>query len=180
MSPFELIKLMMLSQRILANQEAWDCLEEDEKKQILNLLPEHTHPTADLSANDSDAKIPPLPQDFLRYSNNWRGGVRQFQVDLECGRYDPEWLSQADEAMMERADGKFDNWKDKEFEQFWGQKQKLHYASYAGEARQVKLETMVEHGVICKGDIWTYARVFDVGQKDKPSYARDFFVCLFP
>lgn len=77
---------------------------------------------------------------------------------------------------MERADGKFDNWKEKEFEQFWGQKQKLHYASYAGEARQVKLETMVEHGLFCKGDIWTYARVFDVGQKDKPSYARDFFV----
>lgn len=95
-------------------------------------------------------------------------------MDLECGRYDPEWLSQADEAMKERADGKFDKWKEKEFEQFWGQKQKLDWASYAGEASQVRLETLVANGVIHKGDIWTYARSFLVGDKGT-SYAHAFF-----
>ncbi|RMJ25477.1 hypothetical protein PHISP_03669 [Aspergillus sp. HF37] len=160
--------------KILANPEAWDCLEEDEKKQILHLLPEHTHPTADTAATEPDAIIPALPQEFLRYSNNWRDGVRQLQVDLECGRYDPEWLSQADEAMKQRADGKFDKWKNKEFEEFWGQKQKLYCRSYAGEATQVKLETLVEHDVVRKGDVWTYARVFYVG--GDRGYAQAFFI----
>ena len=97
-------------------------------------------------------------------------------MDLECGRYDPEWLSQADEAMKQRAEGKFDKWKEKEFEELWGQKQKLdHRGSHiSGEASQVGLETLVEHGVIRKGDVWTYSRVFDMGRK-KASYAHAFF-----
>lgn len=77
--------------------------------------------------------------------------------------------------MKQRADGKFDKWKDKEFEEFWGQKQKLYWESYAGEATQVKLETLVEQDVVRKGDVWTYARAFVVGG-DKGSYAQAFFI----
>ncbi|RJE18157.1 hypothetical protein PHISCL_09512 [Aspergillus sclerotialis] len=156
--------------KILAKPEAWNCLEEDEKKQILGLLPEDTHPNPDPPADNPDAKISPLPQEFLRYSNNWRGGVRQLQVDLECGRYDPEWLRQADTAVKERADGKYDAWKEKEFEEFWGQKQKLGRDAFAGEASQVKLETLVERGVFLKGDVWRYERgVYVTGEDGNKS-----------
>lgn len=142
-------------------------MDESEKKEILSCLPEHIHPQAESSQDglEAEARISPLPHEFLRYSNNWRGGVRQFQIDLQCGRYDPEWLRQAEEARRERAEGKFDMWKEKEFEQFWGQKQKLDQAAIAGEGSQVKLATLVDDGVVQMGDIWTYSRAFFIGEE---------------
>lgn len=101
----------------------------------------------------------------MRYSNVWRDAVRQFQVDLQAGRYDPEWLRQAAEAMEERAQGKFDKWKEEEFEEFWGQKQKLDYSVIAGESSRVKLDTLIQKGVVRKGDVWKYTRVF--GRKNE-------------
>ncbi|KAL1987163.1 hypothetical protein VTN96DRAFT_4769 [Rasamsonia emersonii] len=146
--------------KVFANPKAWTCLDESEKRELLSLLPAHVHPNPDPDPDDPDAKIPPLPQEFLRYDNNWRYGVRQFQVDLEAGRYDPEWLRQAAQAMKERAEGKFDKFKEEEFEQFWGQKQKLDYGVIAGESSKVKLETLIQHGVVRVGDVWKYSRVF--------------------
>ncbi|OJJ43825.1 hypothetical protein ASPZODRAFT_73446 [Penicilliopsis zonata CBS 506.65] len=142
--------------KLLARPEAWECLDEDEKKEILSLLPENVHP----ELGPSDEKIAPLSQSFLRYSNYWRDGIRQFQVDLQNGRYEPEWLLQASEAMEERARGEFDNFKEREFEEFWGQKQKTEYATIAGESSKVKLETLIVEGIIQIGDVWKFDRVF--------------------
>lgn len=150
--------------KLLAKPEAWNCLDEVEKRQILDLLPDHIHPIPDPPGEDgTEAKIPPLPESFLRYSNHWRNGVRQFQVDLENGRYDPEWLRQAAEASQERAEGRFDKFKEEEFEQFWGQKQKLNYSVIAGESSRVKLVTLIEEGLVRVGDVWKYSRSFGKG-----------------
>ena len=111
-------------QKLLAKPEAWNLLEEEEKRQILSLLPSDIHPASELPSDDSNSKIPPLPDSFIRYSNNWRDGIRQFQVDLENGRFDPEWLRQAENARRKRENGDFDSFKEREFERFWGQKQK--------------------------------------------------------
>lgn len=86
--------------------------------------------------------------------------MRQFQLDLQGGRYDPEWQRQAAEAMEERAQGKFDKFKEEQFEEFWGQKQKLDHDVIAGESSKVKLGTLVENGVVRVGDVWRYSRVF--------------------
>lgn len=107
-------------------------------------------------------KIPPLPESFLRYDNPWRDAVRQFQVDLENGRYDPEWIRQADIAVQERANGEFDDFKEREFEEFWGQKQRMDKSLSAGESSQVKLTTLVEQGVVRVGDVWKISRGFNV------------------
>ncbi|PLB49416.1 hypothetical protein P170DRAFT_464844 [Aspergillus steynii IBT 23096] len=149
--------------KLLARPEAWEILEESEKKEILSLLPEDVHPNPHPPADDPDWKIPPLPESFLRYSNNWRDGVRQFQVDLESGRYDPEWLRQAEEASAQRAAGKFDKFKEREYEEFWGQKQKFDRSLAAGQSSQVKLQTLIEHGVVRAGDVWRYSRCFMQG-----------------
>ncbi|KAL1998099.1 hypothetical protein VTN02DRAFT_6856 [Thermoascus thermophilus] len=151
--------------KLLAHPRAWEVLDEEEKKEILRLLPDNVHPNPDPDPEDPNAKIPPLPQTFLRYSNNWRDAVRQFQVDLQAGRYDPEWQRQAAEAMEERAQGKFDKFKEEEFEEFWGQKQKLVYSVIAGESSRVRLDTLIQHGVVRKGDVWKYTRVF--GRKNE-------------
>ncbi|KAJ9314973.1 hypothetical protein DTO271D3_4712 [Paecilomyces variotii] len=151
--------------KVLAHPDAWNCLDEDEKKEILSLLPDNVHPNPEPDPEDPNAKIPPIPQEFLRYSNTWREGVRQFQVDLEAGRYDPEWLRQAANAMEERAKGEFDNFKEQEFEEFWGQKQKLDYRALAGESSSVKLDSLVAHGIIQRGDVWKFTRVFGKTEK---------------
>ncbi|RAO65011.1 uncharacterized protein BHQ10_001023 [Talaromyces amestolkiae] len=146
--------------RLFSNPKAWECLEEDEKRELLSLLPAHIHPNPDPDPNDPEAKIPPLPETFLRYDNNWRAALRNFQSDLESGRYRPDWQRQAKQAVQERAQGKFDDYKEQEFEQFWGQKQKINHGLIAGESSKVKLETLIAHDVVRVGDVWKYCRVF--------------------
>ncbi|KAL2373925.1 hypothetical protein RJ035_004072 [Blastomyces gilchristii] len=157
--------------KLLADPRTWTCLDEDEKKEIIALLPDEIQRHADPGPNSEGQKdsgahvIPPLPESFVRYSNNWRDAVRQFQADLETGKYDPEWQRQAAEAMEERAQGKFDKFKEDQFEEFWGQKQKLDYDVIAGESSRVKLGTLVENGVVRVGDVWRYSRSFGRGRE---------------
>ncbi|GAT29652.1 hypothetical protein RIB2604_03001850 [Aspergillus luchuensis] len=149
---------------LLANPKAWNCLEESEKQEIIKLLPDSVHPDPNPPTDDdSDVKIPPPPQEFLRYSNNWREGIRQFQVELQNGFHDPEWLRQAELAMEERAAGAFDRFKEEEFEEFWGQKQKMDKTLLAGQSSQVKLKTLIDHNVVREGDVWKYSRCFSKG-----------------
>ncbi|KAL4992866.1 Asx homology domain-containing protein [Aspergillus falconensis] len=144
--------------KLLALPEAWNCLEGTEKQEILDLLPSDTHPNPNPAPDDPNEQIPPLPESFLRYSTNWREAIRHFQLDLQNGRYDPQWVREAEEAVAQRAAGKFDKFKEQEFEEFWGQKQKMDRALTAGESSKIKLSTLIEHGVIRKGDIWKWSR----------------------
>ncbi|KAL2855426.1 Asx homology domain-containing protein [Aspergillus pseudoustus] len=146
--------------KLLALPEAWDCLEESEKREILDLLPADTHPNPHPPADEPDAKIPPLPESFVRYGEHWRDAIRHFQLDLQNGRYDPQWVREAEEAVQQRAAGKFDKFKEQEFEEFWGQKQKMDRTLIAGQSSAVKLSTLIEHGVIRKGDIWKWSRSY--------------------
>lgn len=149
--------------KLLARPEAWNSLEESDKREILALLPPDVHPEAQAASDDPDAKIPPIPDCFIRYSNNWRDGVRQFQLDLQNGRYDPEWLRQAQEAREQRENGDFDDFKEREYEQFWGQKQKVGRDATAGESARVKMGTLINEGVIQLGDIWKFYYVYGRG-----------------
>ncbi|KAL4872074.1 hypothetical protein BDV12DRAFT_5983 [Aspergillus spectabilis] len=147
-------------EKLLFLPDAWNCLEESEKKQILDLLPSDTHPNPDPPLDDPDAKIPPLPEQFLRYSYEWRAGIRHFKENLQYGRYDPGWIREAEEAVQQRAAGKFDKFKEQEFEEFWGQKQKMDRGLAAGESSRTKLCTLVQNGAVRKGDVWKWSRTF--------------------
>ncbi|KAJ5139344.1 uncharacterized protein N7515_004192 [Penicillium bovifimosum] len=149
--------------KLLAHPDAWNCLEESEKREILDLLPPDVHPEAQAIQDDSDTKIPPIPDSFTRYSNNWRDGIRQFQIDLENGRYDSEWLHQAQEARQQRENGEFDEFKEREYEQFWGQKQNVNWNANAGESARVKMRTLIDEGVIQLGDVWRFTYVYGKG-----------------
>ncbi|KOS46967.1 hypothetical protein ACN38_g2093 [Penicillium nordicum] len=149
--------------KLLARPEAWNSLEESDKRDILALLPPDVHTEAQATSDDPDAKIQPIPDSFIRYSNNWRDGVRQFQLDLQNGRYDPEWLRQAQEAREKRENGDFDDFKEREYEQFWGQKQKVVWHAAAGESARVKMGTLINEGVIQLGDIWKFHYVYGRG-----------------
>ena len=102
---------------------------------------------------------------FLRYSNDWRNGVRQFQGDLAAGRYEEEWLEEAAEAMEERAQGAFDDYKERHFEEYWGQKGAVEAEVSATELAKVSLEDLVRAGKVVRGDVWSYSRAFGRGKK---------------
>ena len=77
---------------------------------------------------------------------------------------DPDWQHDCLVAMEKRARGEFDEWKEREMEAFWGQKQKLSYDVIAGESSKVKLETLIEAGCWEVGDVWVYTRCFGKGK----------------
>lgn len=101
--------------------------------------------------------------EYLKYDVDWRDSVLALQSDLAAGRCEPEWQAQAKLAHEERDAGKFDAWKEQEFEEFWGQKQRIASGVLTGKARNIKLDTLIEHGLFKVGDIWSYARVFGSG-----------------
>jgi len=103
----------------------------------------------------------------LHYSNDWRDAIRQYQDDLSTGRYDPEWQRQAAEAMEQRAQGKFDKFKEEQFEEYWGQKANFDLNggnekgwSYERSA-QIKMDQLLKDGVFKVGDIWKFTKVFE-------------------
>lgn len=100
----------------------------------------------------------------MRYSNNWRDGIRQFQLDLQNGRYDPEWLRQAEQARKQRENGDFDSFKEREFEQFWGQKQRFDTRIAAGESAKIKLSELIDAGVVLLGDVWRFRWFFKASE----------------
>ena len=65
--------------------------------------------------------------------------------------------------MEERAAGKYDNFKEDEFEAFWGQKQKFDSKMLAGQSAVVKLNDLISSDLFRTGDFWTYCRVFGRG-----------------
>ena len=103
---------------------------------------------------DEDGSI---PQAFLKYDPDWRNALHQFQVDLEAGRYDSTWLDEAALAMEERAAGVYDSFKETEFEEFWGQKQKVK-VQLSGETASLKLADLIHANLFQVGDVWSYTR----------------------
>ena len=140
---------LTLSQRFFSAPEAWSTLEEAEKIQLRALLPPHVE-------LDDDGSI---PQSFLKYDPDWRNALHQFQTDLAAGRYDPIWLEEAAQAMEARAAGAFDSFKETEFEEFWGQKQRLK-PHLSGETATVKLGDLINAGLFRVHDVWSYKRTF--------------------
>lgn len=103
--------------------------------------------------------------EFLKYDADFRRGIREFQEDLSTGRLEPEWQAAAAEAMEERARGDYDDYKEKIYEEFWGQKQKLAHDALAGDSTSLKLETMIENGTFRVGDEFVFTRT--IGRKEK-------------
>lgn len=140
-------------QKILSQPETWAEFSQDELKEISAKFPDHVPRN-----EDGSIKI-----DWLRYNNDWRHAVRLWQIDLEAGRLNPEWLRQAAEAMEDRAAGNFDNFKEEEFEKFWGQKQRVAHLERVGESGRLKLGDLIAANLFEKNDFWVYSRGFGFG-----------------
>ena len=60
--------------------------------------------------------------------------------------------------MEERAAGYFDDFKEQEFEEFWGQKQKVSRLELAGEARKVRFRDLIANNLFKEGDVWSFSK----------------------
>ena len=108
----KLVKADLLS--LFQKPETWALLSQEELEVLQPHFPEY------VPRNDDKLTI---STDWLRNDVDWRHSVRAWQAELGGGFFDPGWQKQAAAASAERAAGKFDRWKEEEFEEFWGQKQ---------------------------------------------------------
>ncbi|KAL8951150.1 MAG: hypothetical protein Q9222_002857 [Ikaeria aurantiellina] len=131
----------------------WAEISSADQNFIRSLLPPH------VELNDDGS----IPTSFWKYNSEFRLNCRNLQEDLRSGRMDPEWQRQAHQAMKERAAGKFDAFKEREFEQYWGQKQKVDYNYLAGHASKVRLEELLKAGLFKEGDVWSFDHTFGRG-----------------
>lgn len=76
-----------------------------------------------------DNTEPDMLHEYLRYHEVFSDDLARFLEQLGDGQLDPAWMAQAAEAMEMRARGDFDAWKEREFEEFWGQKHEFVPAS---------------------------------------------------
>ncbi|KAI4102652.1 MAG: hypothetical protein LQ345_007363 [Seirophora villosa] len=129
-----------------SNESNWAQIPDSEKDFIRDLLPSH------LELNEDGS----IPTSFWKHSSEFRLDCRNLQEDLRSGRMDPEWQRQAAQAMEERAAGKFDDFKEREFEEYWGQKQKVDSTVLAGNASRVKLDELLREGLFKMGDMWCF------------------------
>lgn len=147
---------------LLATPDVWAQMTKEELEHINTLFPDH------VPRNENGS----ISLDWLRYDNDWRHGIRQWQADLEAGHLDPKWQREAALAMEERAAGNFDKFKEEEFEEFWGQKQKMHSRMLAGQSSVLKLPNLIAGSLFKEGDFWVYSRTFVRGN-DKTEIVKD-------
>ncbi|KAF2660187.1 hypothetical protein K491DRAFT_711961 [Lophiostoma macrostomum CBS 122681] len=113
---------------LLMEQSAWACLSAEQQSRLLALLP----PTAaNLAAKtalaagaDAGAGGVQRPKELGLGFEPFRSDVSAFKTDLGNGQYGKAWLAQAEQAVKDRAEGRFDAWKAEETEAWWGQKMK--------------------------------------------------------
>ncbi|KAI9657965.1 MAG: hypothetical protein M1821_002622 [Bathelium mastoideum] len=103
--------------RVLLDERAWRCLSADEKRELVELLPEDSLPRL-----LEDNTEPDMVHEYLRYNEVFADGLGRFLEQLAGGELDREWQAQAAEAMEMRVRGDFDEWKEREWEEYWGQK----------------------------------------------------------
>lgn len=63
-----------------------------------------------------------LDQYFLKNNSDFTHGCADWYDDLVAGKNDPIWQRDAVVASQQRAAGEFDQFKEKEMEEYWGQK----------------------------------------------------------
>lgn len=82
------------------------------REQLYTLLPS---PREGESAHDPE--VHPLKSVFKPYIEE---ELRRWQQDLMDGREGKKWREEAMQAGQDRVEGKFDEWKELEREQYWG------------------------------------------------------------
>ncbi|KXT14419.1 hypothetical protein AC579_8358 [Pseudocercospora musae] len=99
---------------ILRKEGAWEVLTPETRQDLYAMLPA---PREGEPAHDID--VHPLK---TRYKQYIEGELRRWQQDLIDGKESKKWREAAMRAGQERAEGKWDVWKEQQRENDWGQR----------------------------------------------------------
>ncbi|KAH7318322.1 Asx homology domain-containing protein [Stachybotrys elegans] len=98
---------------VLSHPKAWEVLDEDEKAEILALLPEKSYIT-----RENGQEAPNI--NLLRCDDGFRHDCAYYTNNILEGRHDPEWLASAWAAHERRMAGEYNDYLDRKFEENWG------------------------------------------------------------
>ncbi|CAI6333636.1 unnamed protein product [Periconia digitata] len=111
---------------LLMEPSAWNNLTAPQHQRVMSLLPPSAsfHPVSSSSSASGSGDTPlfPRPEILGSCSDMFRTDVAKFQEELEAGQLTKTWQASATQAILDRAEGKFDVWKAAEAELWWGQK----------------------------------------------------------
>jgi hypothetical protein len=109
---------------LLMEESAWACLSGEQQTRLISMLPPTAANQALLASLSGDSAAVQRPKELSLGFEPFRSDVSAYKRDLANGQYGKAWLSQAEQAVKDRAAGKFDAWKAEETEEWWGQKMK--------------------------------------------------------
>ncbi|CCG83523.1 Putative uncharacterized protein [Taphrina deformans PYCC 5710] len=150
----------------LLNAHTWQLLTTEEQNSCLELLP-----TVDkVRLEDGTHRI---IEKFFDHNVFLQDSLRDFQDDLAAGHLLPQQAAKAEQASIDRAAGRADDFKDAQFERYWGEKQKLDSGVVAGETTNLKLTTMIAASLFEVGDVFKYLRTLRDQHGQKVTVEKD-------
>ena len=108
---------------MLLKQSAWTGLSPMQKRELFTLLPKtstNERLYGELEAGKAGESVRPL--ELQINCSEFRTDVAAYLADLSAGLMTRTWQEGAKTAMLERAKGTYDDWKEEESETWWGQK----------------------------------------------------------
>ena len=141
-------------QAMLKDDQAWAFLDEKAQEKIIGMLPPSRLSSLVTIVDGKQT----LNVSNLMSNSSWNYFIGCVRDDISLGRNKPAWLQDANTAYLERQVGKFDTWKEKEYEEFWGVKQKLAAGVVAGSSATLKWDDLVKRGLFQAGDVFQYSR----------------------
>ncbi|TIA54040.1 hypothetical protein D6C79_01196 [Aureobasidium pullulans] len=101
--------------KLLTKEEAWSSLDLETRQELYSMLPRS------LNGNEvaHDPEVHPLKTGFAKYIKHF---IYEWEQDLAAGRNTAKWQREAKQATGNRAAGVYDDPKEKEREEYWGQK----------------------------------------------------------
>lgn len=110
---------------------------------------------------------------MLVHNDNMSSAVATYQNNLTSGRNDPQWQKDAMTASIQRANGEFDEFKEQQFEAFWGQHQDFPAKVTSCHTTKDHMEKLFVGGDCFKpGDFIRHTRIADVGGHEVHLYAK--------
>lgn len=140
----------------LSDDRVWHGLTEEQKTILKSIC------SQDCTWGRNSSEQPSLG--LLLYDMHWKSDVRIFEENLKDGYCEPEWIEEAQEAISNKVNGKFDNWKLRNFEEYWGQKMTVKN-DLIGNKQKVMLMDLFMVQELQLGDEWTYSRSFGIGNR---------------
>lgn len=107
---------------MLLEPAAWTNLNAEQQEALVSMLPESDATKAILDKIQNGNTEDTRPQAFTMSNDCFRTDVARFKEDLKDGHLAKTWQAAAEQAVIARAAGEYDEWKAAEAELWWGQK----------------------------------------------------------